>query len=357
MNLNSGSNLLLVVLKSSLRKLFKTISNRSKLSPAEVWAEAAYFIADGFRMRIARRLTCPIENSFMKTLLITGASGFLGSYLCQLAQPQWTIYGTYHTHAVTLPGTTLCPIDLTDYAALTQLFQTVRPAAVLHTAAVSSPNFCQEQPDRAYQVNVIASWNIAGLCAEAGIPCAFTSSEQVFDGEHPPYQETDPVSPINHYGEQKAAAEAGMLERYPQVVICRMPLMFGASTVAPSFIQPWIAAMRSGKPLNLFTDEIRTPINGITAAKGLLLALEATTGILHLGGKEAISRYDFGHLLADVLYLPTDHLIACQQTDVKMAAPRPRDASLDSSRAFSLGFQPGTVRQEIEAIASALTLD
>ena len=136
------------------------------------------------------------------------------------------------------------------------------------------------------------------------IPYVFTSTDLVFDGLNPPYKETDPVSPVNLYGEQKVMAERGILVRYPVAAICRMPLMFGVATPpATSFMQPFMQTLREGKELSLFTDEFRTPVSGKTAAQGLLLAL-AISGIIHLGGKERVSRYDFGRLLIEVLQLP-----------------------------------------------------
>lgn len=290
----------------------------------------------------------------MKKLLLTGASGFLGWHLCQLAQTDWQVYGTFHTHAVYIPGVKLLPVDLTDFEAVKQLVQTVQPDAIVHTAALSSPNACESDPDASYRINVLASCNLVGLSADAGISCVFTSSEQVFDGSKPPYRETDPVCPINRYGEHKAAAEVGMLERCPDTVICRMPLMFGVTPTAKSFIQPWIETLRAGQSINLFTDEIRNPVSGYAAAQGILIALAKAKGILHLGGKERLSRYAIGCLLAEVLGVSTAQLIPCQQADVKMAAPRPPDASLDSSLAFSLGYQPKLMQEELELLRSEL---
>jgi dTDP-4-dehydrorhamnose reductase len=290
----------------------------------------------------------------MKKLLITGASGFLGWHLCQLARQTWQVYGTYHQHSVEILGITLLPVDLTDFQALKQLFQQIQPDAVIHTAAASSPNFCQTHPELSHLINVSASCNLAGLSANAQIPCVFTSSEMVFDGRNPPYRESDPVCPVNLYGEQKVAAEVGMLERHPQTAICRMPLMFGAAPFAQSFIQPFIEKLRSGQELNLFIDEFRTPISGTAAAQGLLLALEKVHGYIHLGGKERLSRYEFGCLMVKVLELSTAKISACRQADVKMAAPRPADLSMDSSLAFSLGFNPASVEAELQALKELL---
>ncbi|MFB2923121.1 SDR family oxidoreductase [Aerosakkonema funiforme] len=287
----------------------------------------------------------------MKKLLVTGCSGFLGWNLCHLAKQQWQVYGTYLSKSVDIPDINIVKADLRDFQELKRLFEEIQPDAVIHTAAQSNPNFCQNHPDESYQINVTASLNIAGLCADYFISCAFTSTDLVFNGLNPPYRETDSVSPVNIYGEQKVMAERGMLERYPKTAICRMPLMFGiAPPGATSFIQPFIKILKEGKELSLFTDEFRTPVSGITAASGLLLALEQVEGIIHLGGKERISRYEFGRLMAEVLQLPQENLKGCLQKDVPMAAPRPADVSLDSLKAFALGYQPLSLREELEAL-------
>ncbi len=284
----------------------------------------------------------------MKKLLITGASGFLGWHICQIAKPEWEVYGTYCTHFLENPSTKLLKVDLTNFQEIKQIFSEIKPDAVIHTAAQSQPNYCENNPEESKAINVTASCNIAGLCADYSIPCVFTSTDLVFDGLNAPYKETDPVCPVNVYGEQKVMAEEGMLEKYPMTAICRMPLMFGTATpTATSFMQPFIQSLKEGKELKLFIDEFRTPVSGKTAARGLLLALEKVNGLIHLGGKERISRYDFGRLLVEVFQLPTAGLKACRQQDVKMAAPRPSDVSLDSSKAFALGYAPLSLRKEL----------
>jgi dTDP-4-dehydrorhamnose reductase len=280
----------------------------------------------------------------MKKLLITGASGFLGQYLCSLAPAGWQVHGIGHHH----PGLNGERLDLTDESALQDYFQTLQPDAVIHAAAMSQPNACEDNPIASHQINVVASHHLAHLCAAAGIPLLFTSSEQVFDGLNPPYRESDRVCPINLYGEQKVAAEVGILQRHPGATICRMPLMYGA---IGSFIQPFIARLRSGETLNLFTDEIRTPVSGTAAAQGIFIALEKRVqGYLHLGGRERLSRYAMGLLLVELLQIQNPNINACRQADVKMAARRAPDTSLDSAIAFGLGYAPETMRQGLREV-------
>lgn len=247
-------------------------------------------------------------------------------------------------------------VDLRNFATLKQVLQTVQPHAVIHAAAQARPHVCQAEPQATYAINVETSWNLADLCAGYQIPLLFISTDLVFDGQHPPYGESDPVSPINTYGEQKVAAELGMLERYPLTIIARMPLMFGVVPHASSFIQPMIQTLQVGKPLQLFEDEFRTPVSGMDAARGILLALAKGQGCIHLGGKERLSRYDMGQQLVDCLGYPHALLAGCSQKDVSLSTPRPADVSLDSSLAFSLGYDPNVFDQNLRHMLATSNL-
>jgi dTDP-4-dehydrorhamnose reductase len=294
----------------------------------------------------------------MQKLLITGASGFLGWNLCQVAQSDWEVHGTYNRHPVSIPVSIPDPpelnshqIDLTDADLLETAIDRIAPDAIIHLAAASSPNFCQAHPVESARINIETSRQLAKISAHLSIPFVFTSTDLVFDGTKAPYTETDPVTPINIYGEQKVTAEREVLAAYPQATICRMPLMFGnVPPAGTSFIQPWLKALADRQNLQLFVDEFRTPVSATTAARGLLLALAKSPGILNLGGNERISRYEFGKLLAEVFELDSSLISPSSQKDLVMAAPRAADVSLDSSKAIELGYAPLSLRQELELV-------
>jgi dTDP-4-dehydrorhamnose reductase len=294
----------------------------------------------------------------MQKILITGASGFLGWNLCQIARTDWEVHATYNQQPIEILDVNLYQLNLTNFDLVKAAIDRIKPDAIIHTAAASKPNFCQEYPDRSYQINVVASQLLAQICADAKIPFVFTSTDLVFDGTKPPYIETDPVSPINIYGEQKVAAEREILTVYPQATICRMPLMFGmAPPTATSFIQPWIRSLASQEKLQLFVDEFRTPVSAKTAAQGLLLMLQSpVSGIVNLGGKEHISRYDFGRLLAEVFQFDLSLLSPIYQRDLVMAAPRAADVSLDSSKAIELGYNLPPLKSELELVKCGLNI-
>lgn len=287
----------------------------------------------------------------MKTLLVTGASGFLGWNICQKAKLDWTIVGTFCSRFTDIPDVKIVKVDLTEFSELKQIFKDAKPSAVIHTAALTDPNFCQENRNISYRVNTEAAINIAGLCGELEIPCLFTSSDLVFNGLNPPYSEEDQPSPLNVYGEHKVMAENGMKNRCSSVVICRMPLMFGTSgTAGSSFLQPLLRKMKMGIEVNLFVDEIRTPLSGKNAVEGLMIALEKSPDIIHFGGLERISRYEFGKLAVDAFNFKNAKLKPCSQREILMAAPRPRDVSLTHEKATKMGFQPETIKASLKRL-------
>ncbi|MGD1932719.1 MAG: SDR family oxidoreductase [Leptolyngbyaceae cyanobacterium] len=291
----------------------------------------------------------------MRSLLITGASGFLGGYACRLLSPYWQIWGTHNTQPVTLPTGDSIALDLTHEPSIDAVWQRVKPDAVIHTAALSKASQCQQFPDRSYRVNVLGAVHLANRCARHAVPLIFTSTDLVFNGTTPPYDEAALPAPLNTYGRHKALAETQILAAYPEATVCRLPLLFGPQTpTATCFLQNFLATITAGQPLTLFTDEIRTPAAVTDVVQGLRLALEQNlTGLLHLGGPQRLSRYEFGLLMADSFGLPTAALTPCRQSAIALVTPRPPDVSLNSQKAFALGYAPQNMETALRAIADA----
>ncbi|MBN2140532.1 MAG: NAD(P)-dependent oxidoreductase [Desulfovibrionaceae bacterium] len=285
----------------------------------------------------------------MKTLLVTGASGFLGHNICGLLRGSWRVYAMGRRRPPDLAGVRSLGLDLLDYKALKQTLAEVRPDAVIHAAALSLPNECQKDPERSRRVNVKASAELAGLCADLGADLAFSSSDLVFDGLNPPYGEDRAPCPISVYGEHKALAEQEVLARHPGAAVCRLALIYGLpGPGAKSMLKTLLEEIAAGGRPRLFSDEFRTPLSAEDAARGLNLALEKKfSGILHLAGRERVSRLEFGRMLMDCLGRDRSGICAISRQDLAMAAPRPPDVSLDILRALGLGFDPGEIKDRL----------
>jgi len=284
----------------------------------------------------------------MKRLLVTGISGFLGNCLAGLDQQDWQIYGLYHSNAIEHPAIKTFQINLTQQTDLENIFNTIQPDAVLHLAALSNANFVEVNQAVSEIVNVKVTIDLVELSKSRGIPFVFASSDLVFGGKNAPYDEEARLDPVSIYGQQKVQAEKEIVERYPDAIIARCPVMYGMPKWGNTFMKSWVNNLKEGKNVYAFTDEFRTKVSGNTAIKGMLLLLQKyKKGIWHLGGTERMSRYDFAIKMADAFELPKDLVKASLQADVQMAAARPADVSLDSSKAIAIGYEPPLIHEEL----------
>jgi dTDP-4-dehydrorhamnose reductase len=288
-----------------------------------------------------------------ETILITGASGFLGWNLCRVAAATCRVVAVVNTRRIDIPNAKVVAADLTRHADVMRLLDAARPGAVVHAAAMADPNACETHPRESHTINVDAAAALAAECGRRELPFAFASTDLVFDGLHAPYREDDAPHPVMLYGRQKVQAEGEIRRVHPRAVICRLPLMFGdPGPAAKSFIQPMIAAILEGREPRLFTDEYRSPVGALSAARGILHMLATQQGTtVHLGGRQRISRYDFGLLLSRLMGKEgAVRLIATRQCDVVMPAARPPDVSLDSAKAYALGYDPMDAEEELAAV-------
>lgn len=309
------------------------------------------------------------EESQSARVLVTGASGFVGFQLVrkliETDRTQWgQIVATSLTHnpfdfittkfeaqRSRLQDCQWLPCDLADQLELVTMLDNWAPNKVVHCAALSAPNECEVNPKLSDNLNVQATRVIAKWCQEHHAKLVFCSTDLVFDGQQPPYSELDSVSPIGCYGKHKVLAEQVVLEASQDNAVVRLPWMFGSSPIKSAPLSRLMKQIKSGDDINLFIDEIRSPLSYAWAAKGLLLALESHQGVLHLAGPEPMSRLLFAQCVADIMQIEdTQHLRAIGQKDLPMAAPRPENVTLVSDYAEPLGFTPPSVVSQIKEV-------
>lgn len=283
-----------------------------------------------------------------ESILVIGGSSFLGQHVLRHQQEHFSIVPTGFSHSVGTSHSSV-KLDITDGLAVLKVLKEVRPQTILLLAASTNPNFCELNPQESKAINLDAVANLAECANGVGAKLVFTSTDLVFDGNKGHYSEDDLPSPINIYGKHKLEAERTVLDANQRNVVCRMPLMFGAAFGDNvSVLQGMMHSLKNDKPLKLFTDEFRTPVDGVDAAKGLFWAARRVEGLVHLGGKTRISRFDFGSLLCKMANLPEQLLEPCKQADVNMPAKRSPDVSLNSNFAHSTGYRPASLEEQIE---------
>lgn len=268
--------------------------------------------------------------------LITGASGQLGGHIVHELMsgndvPDACVLGG--TREMIPGGDERRHVDLADHAALAACVRSFRPSHIVHLGAMTAVAEAAARPADAEKINAGSTRVLAEEAERIGARLIYSSTDMVFAGDRAPYREDDPPAPLSVYGRTKAEGERELLRRVRTLVV-RIPLMFGVPlTKRPCTFMNQLAALQAGEPLNLFTDEYRTPIWLVDAARAIIaLARSDVTGIVHVAGPERLSRYAMIERVAALLGIKNAKLVGVSRNSVPGSEPRPEDLSLIGER-------------------------
>jgi len=267
---------------------------------------------------------------------VTGAGGLVGSALCRaLSSGSWgprvEVVGVIRRSLAPAGVESVC-IDLADPGAGPKL-DAVCADLWIHCA------YAHTEADI-----VDATRAVVTSAARTGAPVILLSTDAVFGGGDPPYSESSTPDPGTDYGRRKVAAEQLVLASSDGCVV-RTALV--VSVDPPDGASRWlIESCEFGRPVTLFTDEIRTPVllGDLVAALTELVDLPKSerSGIWHVGGPQRCSRAQLGDVVIGALGL-SDAAVSRTPTPVD-SPPRPRDVSLSCDRLLrSLSMRPRAV--------------
>lgn len=286
-------------------------------------------------------------------IVVTGASGRLGSMLVDrlVRLGRHEVRAWSGTTEGTRGGISLRPVDLADSQAIDRALDEDDPEAILHAGCLSTAEAVRRDPERARAVNVDATRQLSEWSSARGRRLVFTSTDLVFDGSRSWYREDDLARPVLAYGQTKLDAEA-YVATSPRGLVARLSLLFGATvSSAPDFFTLALAALRRGEPRSFFVDEFRTPLPYSAAAEALLRLVESdATGIVHVGGRERLSRFDLMRRAATASGIDPALVLPGRQADATLAEPRPSDVSLDT--AWLVTLFPDLERPPVEAVVA-----
>lgn len=274
-------------------------------------------------------------------LLVTGAAGVLGGRLASLLAREHVVVAGRRRSPVPA-GLDSVALDLLEDDP-EAILDAARPDAVVHAAALVEPDRCEREPDLARRLNVEASERLARACAQRGARLVLVSTDLVFSDGDAPRDEATPPHPASVYGSTKRAAEEAVLAAAEGNAVARVPLVVGRGHgPRATATEALLWALRAGRALQLYTDQFRTPADPESVAAGIsrILACEAR-GIFHLAGPERLSRHALGLRVASRRGLDPGAIAPVTHESKPPLAPRPRDASLESSRTRDvLGWAP-----------------
>lgn len=297
-------------------------------------------------------------------ILITGANGLLGQKLVTLLQnePSVSIVATGRGPNRNSDGSYLYErMDITEASEVDEIIQKHAPDAVIHTAAMTNVDQCEQEQEGCWRQNVLAVENMVRACQKTESFLLHLSTDFIFDGEAGPYDEEDKPNPISYYGESKLAAEKLLVDSDLDWAIARTVLVYGiVQDMSRSNIILWVKkSLEDGKDIKVVNDQLRSPTLAEDLAMGCwLIVKNKANGIFNIAGKDLLTPYDMACKTATFFDLQTDTMQEADGSIFTQPAKRPPKTGLIIDKARKvLGYEPRSFEEGIaivsEQVASA----
>ena len=266
------------------------------------------------------------------TILITGASGFLGRRTAEyFSSLGYDVLAPSHKQ-----------LDITDNAVTENWFRKNHPQAVFHCAAVSDTGKCQNDPEGTAKINVDGAVNLAIACNAVGAKLIFCSSDQVYAGSSlpGPHSEAEPLQPGNEYARQKLLAEQHISVLCPDAVSLRLSWMYSTSELPGQhghLLTTLKAALRdSSIPLTFPIYDHRGITDTNAVVHNLSHTLTLPGGVYNFGAGNEMNTFQTIQTVLEELEL--HHMLDRLNPNLQAFVHAPRDIRMDTSLAESYGI-------------------
>lgn len=298
-------------------------------------------------------------------IILTGSNGLLGQKIADLALQNSDVQlhclskgedrykastANYHYHN----------IDLGNLSRVQNLLTDIKPDAVIHSAAVTNVDFCENNKEQCQIINVESPLSIAQYCADNSCHFTFLSTDFIFDGTKDAlYTETDEANPLSVYGQSKLDAELELQKiKGLNCSILRTCLVFGqAKALTRSNIALWaIGALKKGDPLKIVNDQFRTPTLAEDLADAVLkFTLEKISGTFNVSGPDYVSIIDLIETIATVFDLSMDNVESLSSQELNQPANRPPKTGFNLSKTQSkIDYKPRSLSDAMTVLRNQL---
>lgn len=220
----------------------------------------------------------------MKVLLF-GASGQLGTELTLALQED---------PDVELRGLDRAEVDFSEPAATAEAVRASNADVVINAAAYTAVDRAESEPERARAINGVAPGVIAEACKQIDARLMHYSTDYVFDGaKRSPYVETDPVAPLNVYGQTKLEGDQAIAASGARHLILRIGWVY--SPFGRNFFLNMLRRAREGTALRIVDDQVGVPTSADSIARVTVQALRdpGLEGVFHYAPSGQCSWFEF----------------------------------------------------------------
>ena len=260
----------------------------------------------------------------MKQILVTGASGQVGSEIKSLASSLVAFNFVFTNHT---------ELDITSAESLESFFSEQSFYAVVNCAAYTAVDKAETEKEIAFKINEQGAGNIAAAAAKHNCRFVHISTDFIFDGTaHVPITEDEKPNPLSVYGLSKLKGDETVLRQNPEALILRTSWVY--SSFGNNFVKTILRLCRERDAINVIADQTGTP----TYARDLAIAIvyilqepEWLPGIYNYSNEGTASWYDFAIAIRDLAGLKTQ-INPIETSQYPTPAVRPKFSVLNKKK-------------------------
>ncbi|MBN2653098.1 MAG: NAD(P)-dependent oxidoreductase [Spirochaetales bacterium] len=218
-------------------------------------------------------------------VLVTGVYGLLGSTIKLEAPSNFEIFGY-----------DIDTLDITDSAAVAKVVEEISPDLVIHCAALTNVDYCEEHPDQAFRINVTGTINLLKACMGRNIKFVYISSTGIYgDYFEKEYSELDNPEPLSIHHKTKFLAERAVHSHVNNFLIVRIGWLFGGNEqIKKNFIKARIDEAKKNPLLYSDPGQKGNPTYVCDLVKQLFVLLENNCiGVYNVVGEGTATRYEY----------------------------------------------------------------
>lgn len=258
----------------------------------------------------------------MRTVLVTGANGQLGSRLME----------NPGQNSLRIVGFDRDELDITSPESIAEALKKYQPDVVINAAAYTAVDRAEEESELAHAINAEGPRLLAEACGAYGVDLIHISTDYVFDGtQERPYVPSDVPKPMGVYADSKRAGELAV-EATTGARWWVVRVAWLCDTRGQNFMQTMLRLGQSGKALRVVNDQHGAPTFARPFAEALLkLAAQpehVPSGIWHYGPQGPTTWYGFAQAIFEEHGLDVE-LAPCTTADYPTPAKRPAYSYLD----------------------------
>ena len=279
--------------------------------------------------------------------LVTGSAGLIGQQVVKDLSKSNQVFSCYNESKPEYGDSV--KMDLKNYEMISSVLTEIKPDVVIHLGAMTGVDICEKEKTSASEINTKATEIIAKECSKLNSFLVYVSTDYVFDGNFGMYKEDDVANPLGFYGKSKLEGEKAVQNFSTNWCIARTSTPFGLHPTKKSFPMWVIENLQKQKQIDVLIDQFTSPTYIPNLSRMLIeISERRITGIIHVAGASKISRYQMASMVSDKLNLDGTLLKQISMNKMKWVAQRPKDSSLDVSRASSiLNEKPQKIDQSL----------